>query len=107
MKTIFTSSSHCSAFRCQAFTAIDLLLKNKYVTGGNDCHLFHLKFIKKSSFFSPLEMQISSFCAKRDFSCVSVTPELLRCVWVLIRRVEANFAPAVKKKKKKKRTKGI
>lgn len=51
MKTIFTSSSHCSAFRCQAFTAIDLLLKNKYVTGGNDCHLFHLKFIKNSSFF--------------------------------------------------------
>lgn len=61
MKTIFTSSSHCSAFRCQAFTAIDLLLKNKYVAGGSDCHLFHLEFIKKSRFFFPPLKKVDFF----------------------------------------------
>lgn len=89
MKTIFASSPHCSVFRCQAFTAIDLLLKNKYVTGENDCHVFYLKFIKKNaSLFSWSEDFFSPFLvcySKKIFSWVSVMQKLSRCVWVLIR----------------------
>lgn len=88
MKTIFASSPHCSVFRCQAFTAIDLLLKNKYVTGENDCHVFYLTFIKKNASLS-LRLKCGFFfffvILKRFFSWVSVMQKLSRCVWVLIR----------------------
>lgn len=53
MKTIFTSSPIVLHSGAKAFTAMDLLLKNKYVAGANDCHLFHLEFSKKNISFSP------------------------------------------------------
>lgn len=118
MKTIFASSPHCSVFRCQAFTAIDLLLKNKYVTveggvcvwkrqrggvGGN-CHVFYLKFITKTALFSvrlrvffyfyffyfaPVLFFLGSWeFFKNNFSCSNVMQKLSRCIWVLIRCAE-------------------
>lgn len=88
MKTIFASSPHCSVFRCQAFTAIDLLLKNKYVMGENDCHVFYLKFIKKNASLFSWSVDFFFFffvLFSKDFSGVSVMQKLSRCVWVLIR----------------------
>lgn len=48
MKTISTSSPHCSIFRCQASGACDLLLKNKYVRKRR-LPRFYQQFIKMPS----------------------------------------------------------
>lgn len=48
MKTISTSSPHCSIFRCQTSGACDLLLKNKYVRKRR-LPCFYQQFIKMPS----------------------------------------------------------
>lgn len=62
MKTIFASSPHCSVFRCQAFTAIDLLLKNKYVMVGVGWGMTATSFILNLSRKTPLfSVQLRNF----------------------------------------------
>lgn len=113
MKTIFASSPHCSVFRCQAFTAIDLLLKNKYVMVGVGWGMTATSFILNLSRKTPLfSVQLRIFFLfarvfqekkkiRIFFSCLSVTQKLSRCVWVLIRCAQPILLFAMK------RTKGI